>query len=145
MYFNFDFLFSYFDSGCYSRQWGCGVNPIFHIVVFVFGVNHDIIRRQGESKIPICNLIDRKFLLGPATYNKLLERIAFSVLWNIHDWDLLQKLRKSLRGWQFLQKRPTDVWPDSKCTSDCKETVSKEHWLLVIVATRIFDYSWFLV
>ena len=49
--------------------------------------------RQGESKIPLCNPSGGKLLLKPSSsYNKLLVRVAFRILSNIHDGALLGKL-----------------------------------------------------
>ena len=49
-------------------------------------------KRQVESKIPLCNPSDGKLLLrSSASYNKLLDRVAFRILSNIHDGALLQK------------------------------------------------------
>ena len=48
------------------------------------------IRRQGESKITLCNPSGGKLFLRPSSsYNKLLDRIAFRILSNIHDGTLL--------------------------------------------------------
>ena len=50
------------------------------------------IKRQGESKIPLCNPSNRKLPLRPsASYNKLLDRVGFRTMSNIHDRALLQK------------------------------------------------------
>ena len=50
------------------------------------------IRRQRESKITLCNASGGKFLLRPSSsYNKLLGRIAFRILSNIHDGAFLGK------------------------------------------------------
>ena len=50
------------------------------------------IRRQGVSEIALCNPSGAKLPVRPSsTYNKLLGRIAFRILSNIHDGALLQK------------------------------------------------------
>ena len=55
------------------------------------------IRRQGEPKIPLCNLIGGKLLLGPfLSQNKLLLRVAFRTLVKTHDGALLQKYPTTL-------------------------------------------------
>ena len=61
-------------------------------------------------------------LLRPsASYNKLLGRVAFRILSEFHDGDLLGKYPTALRRWLFSQKSsPVDVWLDSKCASDWK-------------------------
>ena len=43
---------SHFHSLCYSRKWGRGVSPRFHIVALVW---IKITKRQGDFKIPLCN------------------------------------------------------------------------------------------
>ena len=50
------------------------------------------IRRQGGSKIALWNPNGEKlFLISFSSYNKLLGRIAFRILSNIHDGALLEK------------------------------------------------------
>ena len=50
------------------------------------------ISMQGESKITLCNPSGGKLLLRPSSsYNKLLGRIAFRILSNIHDEAVLGK------------------------------------------------------
>ena len=68
--------------------------------------------RQGESNIPLCNPSGGKILLrAPTSYNKVLDRVAFRILSNIHDGAPMRKQPTALRHWQFPQKIPKlDVW-----------------------------------
>ena len=73
---------SHFHSLCYSRKWGRGVSPRFHIVALVW---IKITKRQGDFKIPLCNPSGGKVLpKASASYAKLLGKVAFRVLPNIH-------------------------------------------------------------
>ena len=50
------------------------------------------IKRQGKSKISLCNSIGGKLLLRPfASYNKLLGTVELRILSNIQDGAFLQK------------------------------------------------------
>ena len=63
------------------------------------------IRKQGESKISLCNPSGGKLLLRPsASYNKLFGRIVLRILSNIQDGALLQNQATALRRWLFPQK-----------------------------------------
>ena len=54
------------------------MSPGFHLVDFVFGVNHEN-QEAGESNIPLRNPSDGKLLLRTSSnYNKLLGIVAFS-------------------------------------------------------------------
>ena len=63
---------------------------------FLFLMQTKKIRRQRESKIPFYKSSGGMLFLRPSwSYNKLLDRITFRILWNIlsniHDGALLQK------------------------------------------------------
>ena len=78
------------------------------------------IKKQGESKIPLCNPSDGKLLLRPsASYNKLFGRIALRILSNIQDGALLQKQATALRRWLFPQK---------SSTADVRNSFFKKRW-----------------
>ena len=73
---------SHFYSLCYSRKWGRGVSPTFHIVALVW---IKITKRQRDFKIPLRNPGGGKVLpKASASYAKLLGKVAFRVLPNIH-------------------------------------------------------------
>ena len=59
--------------------------------ILLFGVNQKN-TRQRKSKIALCYPSSIKLLLRPSLrYNKLLSRVAFKILSNIHDRTLLRK------------------------------------------------------
>ena len=94
---------SHLDSWCYSRKRGRGIGPRFHFVVLVW---IKIIRSQDESKIPLCSTSDEKILLrAPASYNKLLGRVARRILPNMYDWVPPRKQPTVLRHSLFPQKK----------------------------------------
>ena len=62
-----------FHPCCYSKKWGRGVTPRFHLVVFVYRLNRLNITTQGESKIPLCNPIHGKLVRPSLSYNKLIS------------------------------------------------------------------------
>ena len=104
-----------FENTCtFSEKWNEDTGSIqkFHpLVLWLMWMKR--IRRQGESKIPLCNLSDGK-LLRSVSYNNLLDRVAFKILSIIHDG-----------AFPFLEKSSTaDVRLDSKCTSDWKSAVN---------------------
>ena len=94
-----------FHSWCYSRKWERRVNPRYYFVVLVW---IKIIRSQSKSKIPLCNPSGGKILLrASASYVKLLARVAFRTLPNIHDGAHSRKKPTDLRHWLFPQKSTT--------------------------------------
>ena len=67
------------------------VSPRIPVVVFLFGVNKKNLE-VGESLILLCKLCSRKLLFRPfSSCNKLLDRVAFRLLSNIHDGARLRK------------------------------------------------------
>ena len=72
---------------------GQSISPRFRLFAFVFGITViKKIRRQGESKIPLLNPI----IEGFSSYFlqaiiRLLGRVVFRVLSNIHDRVLLRR------------------------------------------------------
>ena len=68
--------------------------PSFHLLVFC--------RRKGESKVPLCNPSDGKLFLKPASYNKLLDRVAFRILSNVSFAKTPNDLKTSTASaWKF--------------------------------------------
>ena len=64
---------------------------------------------QGEFKIPLCDSNDGELFLKPfASYNKILDGVAFRILSTIHDGAFLQKQPTALRRWCLteFQLRP---------------------------------------
>ena len=74
---------SHFHSLCYSRKWGRGVSPRFHLVALMW---IKITKRQDEFKILLCNFSGGKILhRASVSYTKLLGRVAFRILQKIHN------------------------------------------------------------
>ena len=107
--------------GCFDRRW-VRVREAWQKVSLAFSflmllsprfcpavlVWIKIIKREGESKIPLCNPSGGKILLrASASYNKLLGRAAFRILPDFHDGVPLRKQPASLRHWLFPQKATT--------------------------------------
>ena len=71
-----------------SSKLGRMVNPRFHLVVFVFGVNQlkwGLEGAEGGGRRSPIFINDRELLHRPSSYRKLLDRDAFRILSNIND------------------------------------------------------------
>ena len=67
------------------------MSPKLYFVIFVFGVNQEE-KKAGGVQDSLVLPSGGKLLLGPSSsYNKLLGRVAFRILSNIHDGSLPRK------------------------------------------------------
>ena len=58
----------------------------------------------GSPGLPCLNQVGKSFVRPTSNYNKLLGRVAFRILSNIHDGALLRKQPTALTRWLFPKK-----------------------------------------